>query len=162
MASVKRTNKNGFDKLSKSVQPVVLGILQKIGQEIINAAKGILQSSNHIATGRLINSFTLTSKPGSTPTVLVGNSDDGALSVETGRRPGARMPPPQAVKDWLIAKGKDTSDQNVFLVSQLIVQRGLPAVRYFSGAIGQVQPHIQEIFNKELAAWLSAQAKGNP
>jgi hypothetical protein len=61
-----------------------------------------------------------------------GGSRDYAAVVENGRRPGARMPPPQALRNWLRHHGLPES--MAFVVARSIARKGTKGAHMFAKA----------------------------
>lgn len=74
-------------------------ILEKIGDEIITAARKKAVLHDSIATGELINSF-FNIRVG-VGERSIGNDVEWALLIEFGRNPSQKMPPLEKIKRWI-------------------------------------------------------------
>jgi hypothetical protein len=59
--------------------------------------------------------------------------------MELGRRPGARMPPPEALRGWARRHGFGTSRSALFVLARAIARRGIKGRFYMRAAAEAVQ-----------------------
>lgn len=95
--------------------------------------------------------------------VALFNHSLHASIIETGRRPGARMPPPKAIAEWvyrkgLVGKGADglaAAKKVGFLVARKIQLKGLEGKHILSRSAARLHPIVRE-------AILEAVSKATP
>lgn len=81
----------------------------------------------------------------------VGSSLIYAPVMEFGRRPGARMPPVEPIRTWLIRKGimgPDQADKMAFVVARAIGRKGIRARRMFRDGWRVSRPKVLELWRK--------------
>lgn len=110
-------------------------------------------------------------------------ADRYALVVETGRRPGARMPPAEALILWVRQKlstgigaaatvtGKSGKPQRsrgkagsaeralAFVVARSIGRKGFPGVHMFERAFQEQQQNVQQIITEEIRGAVAAMGR---
>ena len=132
------TNPAVFRELASGIDERMLKALTRIAEQIVKTAQTILITSDHVATGTLVDSFVIKPrKNGTQPYVLVANTAKWALVMEFGRRPGMKAPPPDAIRLWLRRKGKPTDEATIYLVGRGIQKNGIDGIRYMSRALAQ-------------------------
>lgn len=65
-----------------------------------------------------------------------------AVWVHEGRRPGSRMPPPDAIKQWLHDKGGD--EKMAFVVARSIGRRGIKPTKFLERAFLEQIPGMEQ------------------
>lgn len=70
--------------------------------------------------------------------------------LEHGRRPGARMPPPGPLIQWIHESGADIDVKDVFVLQRKIQQRGLPALHIMRNALARQRPHFAVVFMRRI------------
>jgi hypothetical protein len=137
------------DALGEFGQAVVERAQRNLGAE--RMVKGKKRRS--VATGNLKDSLSFMRVPINAPTNVVffakGSAAKYADVVEKGRRPGRRMPPPDAIARWMEVKRirprsksggfeKSTPAKRksmAFLIARSIGKKGIPGTFYFSDAL---------------------------
>lgn len=79
--------------------------------------------------------------------LTVSNAMPYSGVIEEGRRPGARMPPPQVLLPWVRRKLKATAREApsvAFLVARAIGRRGLPGHHVLRGASPEIERFVAE------------------
>lgn len=74
--------------------------------------------------------------------------------IESGRRPGGRMPPSAAIARWAQRRlGLSEADAKAaaFLIARAIARRGLRGRQILSGSIGELRQMVNEEILRELA-----------
>lgn len=85
-----------------------------------------------------------------------------AIVIDQGRRPGARMPPPEALKLWVEkVLGIDPSEsrQVAFLVARSIAKKGIEARHFVEQGLKQAEGdlrHIWQAYGDAIAVALTA------
>jgi hypothetical protein len=111
-------------------------------QQVVNLAKSNLIRGKKIAAGTLYNSISYKiDKVGQIEFLM----DESGQYVESGRRRGARMPPPDKIAQWARVKGlprfRDkkgryiSNDSRAFLLARSISVKGIKAYPFFSDAL---------------------------
>jgi len=114
-------------------------------QKVVANAKAKLLASGKSATGVLYNSinYKIVNRP-SGPTVLFLYEDYGQY-VESGRRIGARFPPPGPILQWIKARGIRGRDKRgrfitdkslTFVIQRAISRDGIKPFPFYKDAIG--------------------------
>ena len=121
-------------------------------KQVVNLAKSNLIRGKKIAAGTLYNSVSYEVNK-STGEIDFFYADEGKF-VESGRRKGARMPPPGAIAKWAKEKGipqfRDkkgryiSNDSRIFLLSRSIAIKGIRPFPFFTDAIEQA---TQQLYN---------------
>ena len=121
-------------------------------KQVVNLAKSNLIRGKKIAAGTLYNSVSYEVNK-STGEIDFFYADEGKF-VESGRRKGARMPPPGAIAKWAKEKGiprfRDkkgryiSNDSRTFLLSRAISIKGIRPYPFFTDALEQA---TQQLYN---------------
>lgn len=122
-----------------------LRALNEWAQDVVNNAKSKLMASGKSATGVLYNSinYKIVNRPYG-PTILFAYEDYGQY-VESGRRIGARFPPPGPILQWIKARGIRGRDKRgrfikdkslVFLIQRAISRDGIKPFPFYKDAVG--------------------------
>ena len=138
----------------------IIEVEKKWAQNVVSNAKSILLNKKKIATGRLYNS------------IRYNVSSDGSISfsyaeegkyVESGRRRGARFPPPAPILKWIKIKGikgRDTKTGKfikdktlVFLFQRAISRDGIKAVPFMQLAIDKATQQLLVELEQSIAAY---------
>jgi hypothetical protein len=121
-------------------------------KQVVNLAKANLIRGKKIAAGTLYNSvsYEVNTKTGE---IDFFYADEGKF-VESGRRKGARFPPPGAISKWASEKGiprfRDkkgryiSNKSRTFLLSRAIVKKGIRPFPFFTDALEQA---TQQLYN---------------
>lgn len=115
MSQVKLDNlKKGLDKFGKAY-------IEELTKELLSADKK--------NTGNLIDSLEYEVVNVVNDLVLYIYADDYLNVVDEGRRPGAKMPPSNALLPWVLSKnikiGNSTPEQTAFVVARSIGIKGI-------------------------------------
>ena len=142
---------------------------KKWAQLVVTNAKSILVRNRKDATGNLINSVRYTVN--SQGKIVFLFAEEGKY-VQSGRRKGARFPPPAAISKWIREKGiqgrgKDgrfiTNKSLTYLISRGIVRKGIKPLPFMSMAIKQskeqLKKELKKAVTKSVVARLKAAAK---
>lgn len=127
--------------------------LNKIGELIRDTYKGKLKAGGHIATGKLYNSINYKLVVTDNDIKLFFLAEDYYIHIEEGRRAGAKMPPVQAIKKWMIAKGIKDNGKISYLISRSISRKGIkpsPFLREIKSTLKNYRIEIEEALNKDL------------
>ena len=127
----------------------IIEVEKKWAQNVVSNAKSILLNKKKIATGRLYNS------------IRYNVSSDGSISfsyaeegkyVESGRRRGARFPPPAPILKWIKIKGIKGRDRTtgrfikdkalVFLIQRAISRDGIKPVPFMQLSIDKATQQL--------------------
>jgi hypothetical protein len=140
------------------LDPKLIEAEKKWAQLVVTNAKSILLKNKKIATGALYNSvrYTVDSK-GKIQFIF---AEEGKY-VQSGRRRGARFPPPTPILQWVKAKGIKGRDRTtgrfitdrslVFLISRGISRDGIKPLPFMSMAIKQARKELASTLKKEVA-----------
>lgn len=140
------------------LDPKLIEAEKKWAQLVVTNAKSILLKNKKIATGALYNSvrYTVDSK-GKIQFIF---AEEGKY-VQSGRRRGARFPPPAPILQWVKAKGIKGRDRTtgrfitdrslVFLISRGISRDGIKPLPFMSMAIKQARKELASTLKKEVA-----------
>ena len=121
-------------------------------KQVVNLAKANLIRGKKIAAGTLYNSvaYDVNKKTGQ---IEFFYAPEGEF-VESGRRRGARFPPPGAISKWASIKGiprfRDkkgryiSNESRTFLLSRSIVKKGIKPFPFFTDAVEQA---TQQLYN---------------
>ena len=142
---------------------------KKWAQLVVTNAKSILIRNRKDATGNLISSVRYTVN--SQGKIVFLFAEEGKY-VQSGRRKGARFPPPAAISKWIREKGiqgrgKDgrfiTNKSLTYLISRGIVKKGIKPLPFMSMAIKQskeqLKKELKKAVTKSVVARLKAAAK---
>lgn len=119
--------------------------LAAAGPDIVDAARGNI--ADHQATGEIAEGITTrVAGSGLEQELHISDAAPGAAFLESGRRPGGRLPPPDAIAAWMSATGSDP--RFAFVTARSIARRGMPATHFLLRAIsdnrGQVAMRIRD------------------
>jgi hypothetical protein len=140
------------------LDPKLIEAEKKWAQLVVTNTKSILLKNKKIATGALYNSvrYTVDSK-GKIQFIF---AEEGKY-VQSGRRRGARFPPPAPILKWVKAKGIKGRDRTtgrfitdrslVFLISRGISRDGIKPLPFMSMAIKQARKELASTLKKEVA-----------
>lgn len=140
------------------LDPKVIEAEKKWAQLVVTNAKSILLKNKKIATGALYNSvrYTVDSK-GKIQFIF---AEEGKY-VQSGRRRGARFPPPAPILRWIKAKGIKGRDRTTgrfitdrsltFLISRGISENGIKPLPFMNMAIKQARKELAGALKKEVA-----------
>ena len=123
-------------------------------------AKANILRKNKVATGNLYESITFDVLPDGTVDFYY---DDAGDFVESGRRKGARFPPPAPILKWIKIKGikgRDTKTGRfikdkalVFLFQRAISRDGIKAVPFMQLAIDKATQQLMVELEQSIAAY---------
>ena len=139
------------------LDPKIIEAEKKWAQLVVTNAKSILLKNKKIATGALYNSvrYTVDSK-GKIQFIF---AEEGKY-VQSGRRRGARFPPPAPILRWIKAKGLKGRDRRgrfitdkslTFLISRGISRDGIKPLPFMAMAIKQAKRELASNLKKEVA-----------
>ena len=140
-------------------QPII-EVEKKWAQKVVTNAKSILLRNKKLATGKLYNSITY--NVSSDGDISFSYAEEGKY-VESGRRRGARFPPPAPILRWIKVKGikgrdpktgrfiKDTA--LVFLFQRAISRDGIKPVPFMQLAIDKATQQLMVDLEKSIAAY---------
>jgi hypothetical protein len=139
------------------LDPKVIEAEKKWAQLVVTNAKSILLKNKKIATGALYNSvrYTVDSKG----KIQFMFAEEGKY-VQSGRRRGARFPPPAPILKWIKAKGIKGRDARgrfitdkslTFLISRGISRDGIKPLPFMSMAIKEAKQQLASTLKKEVA-----------
>ena len=133
---------------------------KKWAQSVVTNAKSILLRNKKIATGKLYNSITY--NVSSDGDISFSYAEEGKY-VESGRRRGARFPPPAPILKWIKIKGIKGRDAKtgrfikdkalVFLFQRAISRDGIKAVPFMQLAIDKATQQLLLDLEKSIAAY---------
>ena len=138
---------------------------KKWAQLVVTNAKSILIRNNKKASGNLIQSVRYTVNPQGKITFLF--AEEGKY-VQSGRRKGARFPPPAPISKWIREKGiqgrgKDgrfiTNKSLTYLISRGIAKKGIKALPFMSMAIKQTKEQLKKELKKAITKSVVARLK---
>lgn len=137
----------GMDRVLARLDPArwAAGVrtgLQRSGDEMAEAARGNLGERSY--TGRAAaNVQSSVEGTGIALELRVGVNTaiaPEAAVLESGRRPGAPMPPPDVIASWLASSGGDAA--SAFVVARAIGRRGMSPTHWLSRAVATTRPAI--------------------
>jgi hypothetical protein len=140
-------------------------------QLVVTNAKSILLRNKKVATGALYNSVRYQVNP-NTGTIQFIFAEEGKW-VQSGRRRGARFPPPGPILKWIKAKGIKGRDRTTgrfitdksltFLISRGISENGIKPLPFMSMAIKesreQLKKQLKQAVTKAMVKRLRAAIK---
>jgi hypothetical protein len=77
-----------------------------------------------------------------------------AFVMEEGRRPGAKFPPVDAIKLWVVRKlgiPPEEADGVAFVIARSIARKGIEGRHMFQEGLEVSEPHINQLFNEAIA-----------
>jgi hypothetical protein len=151
------------------LDPVIIEAEKKWAQLVVTNAKSILRRSNKDATGNLINSVRYTVN--SQGKIIFSFAKEGKY-VQSGRRKGARFPPPAPITRWIREKGINATGKDgkpigikslTYLISRSIHKNGIKPLPFMDMAIKQskeqLKKELKKSVTKSVVARLKAAAK---
>jgi hypothetical protein len=84
----------------------------------------------------------------------VGSPLPYAPVMEEGRRPGAKMPPVDAIKLWVVRKlgiPPEEADGVAFVIARSIARKGIEGRHMFQEGLEVSEPHINRLFDDAIA-----------
>jgi hypothetical protein len=140
-------------------QPII-EVEKKWAQSVVTNAKSILLRNKKIATGKLYNSITY--NVSSDGDISFSYAEEGKY-VESGRRKGARFPPPAPILKWIKIKGIKGRDRTtgrfikdkalVFLLQRAISRDGIKPVPFMKLSIDKATQQLMVDLEKSIAAY---------
>jgi hypothetical protein len=123
------------------IDPKIYSALQLWANQVVQAAKANLKSAGRFATGTLYDSISYTITPDGDVNFFY---EDYGNYVESGRKPGARMPPVGPIMQWAKVKGlpqfRDkkgrfiSNESRGWIIAKAIGRDGFRPVKFFSNA----------------------------
>lgn len=142
----------------------IIEIEKKWAQKVVTNAKSILLRNKKVATGRLYNSVSYSVSPDGD--ISFSYAEEGKW-VESGRRRGARYPPPGPILQWIKVKGIKGRDRTTgrfitdksltFLIQRAISRDGIKPVKFMSEAIEKATQQLLVDLDKSITAYYSKQ-----
>ena len=83
----------------------------------------------------------------------VGSPLPYAIVMEEGRKPGARMPPVDAIKLWVVRKLQvppDEAESVAWAVAKSIAKKGIEGKHMFKEGLEASEPHIKRLFDSAI------------
>lgn len=140
--------KIGGDKdFVKKIQKNILSEKRKLSKQLRTVAerevKAAIVEVDAVASKRLLNSITSEVSFANSRSYLIkiGSTEVHAEYIEEGR-PAGRMPPIQAIYNWMIAKGIEGTTHNAYLIAKKIGKDGYEPKRPFELAKDQIANFI--------------------
>jgi len=140
-------------------QPII-EIEKKWAQSVVTNAKSMLLRNKKIATGKLYNSITY--NVSSDGDISFSYAEEGKY-VESGRRRGARFPPPAPILKWIKIKGIKGRDRTtgrfikdkalVFLIQRAISRDGIKPVPFMQLSIDKATQKLLLDLDKSITAY---------
>ena len=140
-------------------QPII-EVEKKWAQSVVTNAKSILLRNKKIATGKLYNSIRY--NVSSDGDISFSYAEEGKY-VESGRRRGARFPPPAPILRWIKIKGIKGRDATtgrfikdkalVFLFQRAISRDGIKAVPFMQLSIDKATQQLLLDLDKSITAY---------
>ena len=140
-------------------QPII-EVEKEWAQSVVTNAKSILLRNKKIATGELYDSITY--NVSSNGDISFSYAEEGKY-VESGRRKGARFPPPQPILKWIKIKGIKGRDRTtgrfikdkalVFLIQRAISRDGIKPVPFMQLSIDKATQQLMVDLEKSIAAY---------
>lgn len=137
---------------------------KKWAQLVVTNAKSILRRYKKVASKNLVNSITY--KVLSDGDISFSYAEEGKY-VESGRRRGARFPPPAPILKWIKIKGIKGRDRTtgrfikdkalVFLFQRAISRDGIEPVPFFQMALDKATQQLYPELEKTTATYLESQ-----
>lgn len=123
--------------------PEIKKAMQEVGVDTVQTMQDILTRKNAVATGTLrdtLRAQTVEDQEGNLDTQITG--PDYAIFVDKGRRAGDRMPPVQAIKDWINTRkirvaGRST-EQLAWAMAKSIAKKGIRARPFIAPSLENV------------------------
>lgn len=142
----------------------IIEVEKKWAQKVVTNAKSILLRNKKVATGRLYNSVSYSVSPDGD--ISFSYAEEGKW-VESGRRRGARYPPPGPILQWIKVKGIKGRDRTTgrfitdksltFLIQRAISRDGIKPVKFMSEAIEKATQQLLVDLDKSITAYYSKQ-----
>ena len=143
---------------------------KKWAQLVVTNAKSILLRNKKVASGDLYNSVRYTVN--SQGKIIFLFAEEGKY-VQSGRRKGARFPPPASITKWIKEKGINGLTKNgepigikslTYLISRSIAKKGIKPLPFMDmakkQAKQQLKTELKKAVTKATVARLRAAAKG--
>jgi len=114
----------------------------------------ILRDEGFVNTGEAISDITIQPQREGSDSYRIGGDVVQLFIAEFGRRPGAKMPPEEPLRDWVSeqsgmpSRGDDDFDNTVFLVRRSIAENGIPAIRAARRAWADVEDGYEPDFDE--------------
>ena len=142
----------------------IIDVEKKWAQKVVTNAKSILLRNKKIATGKLYNSVSYSVSPDGD--ISFSYAEEGKW-VESGRRRGARYPPPGPILQWIKVKGIKGRDRTTgrfitdksltFLIQRAISRDGIKPVKFMSEAIEKATQQLLLDLDKSITAYYNKQ-----
>ena len=142
----------------------IIEVEKRWAQKVVTNAKSILLRNKKVATGRLYNSVSYSVSPDGD--ISFSYAEEGKW-VESGRRKGARYPPPGPILQWIKVKGikgrdrttgKFITDKSLtFLIQRAISRDGIKPVKFMSEAIEKATQQLLLDLDKSITAYYNKQ-----
>jgi hypothetical protein len=142
----------------------IIEVEKKWAQKVVTNAKSILLRNKKIATGKLYNSVSYSVSPDGD--ISFSYAEEGKY-VESGRRRGARYPPPGPILQWIKVKGIKGRDRTTgrfitdksltFLIQRAISRDGIKPVKFMSEAIEKATQQLLLDLDKSITAYYNKQ-----
>ena len=131
-----------FDQMPEQLEWALERVISRTAQEGAAFMKQELARQRLAATSLLTNSVAAESVG---PLAWrFGPHVEYGFYVYQGRRPGGRMPPIQAIRDWMQTK-RVGNDQIAWAIARKIQQRGIPARDYVTPTIAFTQQRLETL-----------------
>lgn len=165
---VKHLGKGNLKKLARQIPRAQRRAVIAQARQVVETAQEILEIEGKVVTANLAKSFIIEEKKVNQYSVRaeVINTAPYAVFVEFGRRPGAAMPPPEAMEDYIRNAGiapydPDTDlDQLAYLIGRHIQQNGIAPTMFMTEAATVAAPEFRNkitlAVNKELAKYVAS------
>ena len=103
--------------------------VEQLGEDLVKALREELLMQGHKATGKLSESFKSKVSMSGDSIILTIEGEDYGKYVDSGRRAG-KMPPIQAIFNWVKTKGIASADKKArsiaFAIATAIAREGIP------------------------------------
>jgi hypothetical protein len=148
----------GLEETAASVDAYPQFVSQELTlamNKALQLLEGQIASRTPVNTGQLRQSIThQILSPFPNLVGSVGSPQPYAPVMEEGRRPGAKMPPVDAIKLWVVRKlgiPPEEADGVAFVIARSIARKGIEGRHMFQEGLEVSEPHINQLFNEAIA-----------
>ena len=130
----------------------VLKIADDFGYQLVNELKAELFKAGKDASGTLLKSMRHEVKSADDKILIDIFAEDYFRYVDKGRRPGARMPPAEPIRKWLILKG--IRKELEFPIRRSIGIKGIKPLNILNPTVKKVTIEFLPHYEKEMAKFI--------
>lgn len=136
--------------------------VREAGEALRETYKDRLKSGGISATGKLFDSVGYRLEVNEGDIYLYFKAEDYYIHIEKGRKPNSQMPPVEAIRKWMIARGIPDKPGTAFVIARSIGKKGIkpkPFLRESKIEIKEYEVQFKEALTIDIEKFIKENVK---